>query len=588
MNARKLFALALVLVLAAGMLFANAGQQSSGGGAATAYNLPRNETLYFNGLQWGAPRGNNPYGANTGCAFTTDGHRQTMYETLFLFNQLDNKMYPQIADSYAWSGQTLTVQLNPNVKFSDGSALTSADVVYCFELSKTYAIGASGMWDYLDSVAASGPTTVTFRAKSPFNPGAIEAQLCTFKITPRAYWEGKIRDGDLGRGISDLAAFTAWDLIGSGPYSLMYYDDVKLVMIRNDNYWGQHRSRYGKLPAPKYLAHNIYSTNAVGDAAMRRGEIDVSQQFVASINTYFDVGVRTYIPQAPYYIPGTIPMIVFNTQRPGLDDKAVRKAIAMALDYDMIGTNAMSGYTAPKQPHLMLPTPAEQALIDLDALRPHMWSGQDINGANALLDQAGWVRGADGIRAKGGVRLSFRVECPEGWSDWNAALEVVAQAGSRLGMDITTYFPQAPIWTDDLQSGNFDIIMNSPPGPGMDAPWNRARWVMSSDILSPPGQLNLIGNFGRWQNARATALVNELASETTDAGKKRIWTELNQIYLDEMPAVGLMYRPWLFHQVGTTVWTGFPTFNDGSNIPPQIMIDGYGIRGLYNLSVARR
>jgi ABC-type transport system substrate-binding protein len=49
---------------------------------------------------------------------------------------------------------------------------------------------------------------------------------------------------------------------------------------------------------------------------------------------------------------------------PGLNDPAVRRAIAMSPDYGLIGTNAMSGYTAKMAPSLMLPVPAEQALID--------------------------------------------------------------------------------------------------------------------------------------------------------------------------------------------------------------------------------
>jgi peptide/nickel transport system substrate-binding protein len=57
-------------------------------------------------------------------------------------------------------------------------------------------------------------------------------------------------------------------------------------------------------------------------------------------------------------------MIIFNTTKPGLDDPAVRRAIAMSLDYDPIGTKAMSVYTARMAPSFMLPVPAKQALID--------------------------------------------------------------------------------------------------------------------------------------------------------------------------------------------------------------------------------
>jgi len=581
-----LLSIALILLMTAVGVFAEGSQQSAQTqtGTVTPYNLPRNQTLYFNGLQWGAPSGNSPYVSNSN-TFTSGGHRQVVYETLFTYNLLDGQLYPQIGDSFSWNNRTLTVQLNPNVKFSDGSPLTAADVVYTFDLAKRYAINTSGYWDYLDSVTAQGNYTVIFQGKAPpnFNRLSMLQAISECSITSRNYWESKISNGELGTGIADLSGFPGWDCIGTGPYMPMYHDDVKLVLIRNDNYWGQHPTRYGKLPAPKYIAHNIYRDNAAGDEALRRGEVDVSQQFVAQIWNYFSAGVETYVPQAPYYIPGVIPSIIFNTNKPGLDDPAVRRAIAMVLDYDMIGTNAMSGYTAPKQAHFMTPLPAELALIDEAQLRPYQWTGIDVAGANALLDQAGWVRGADGIRAKGGVRLSFRAECPYGWSDWNASLEVVAQSTRPIGIEVTTYFPEQAVWTSDRENNTFDIIMDSPGGQGISSPWSRANAVMGSSYLTPLGVPNRIGNWGRYQNAEAQRIIDEIPSTSDQARLKELWTRLNVIYLQEMPAAGLMYRPWLFHQVSTRVWTGFPRLGDGTNVPPTILIDGYGIKGLYNL-----
>jgi peptide/nickel transport system substrate-binding protein len=208
----------------------------------------------------------------------------------------------------------------------------------------------------------------------------------------------------------------------------------------------------------------------------------------------------------------------------------------------------------------MLPVPAEQALIDANALKPYQWSGnvtEAVAAANAALDAAGWVKGADGIRAKGGVKLSgIRAECPQGWSDWNASLEVVAQAGKNIGIDIQTYFPIATVWTQDYMNATFDIIMFSPGGAGIASPWSRAYMALSSADLPPAGTPNSIQNFGRWDNKEATDIVTQLAGETDAAKIKELWTRLNVIYLQEMPAAGLMYRPAVFHSVNETVWTG--------------------------------
>jgi peptide/nickel transport system substrate-binding protein len=537
----------------------------------------------------------NPYGvggATFGITPNNGLSRQLIYETLFIYDLLTGTLQPQLGDSYAWNGQTLTVQLSRNVKFWDGKPMTAADVVNSYQLQKTYATGATGWWSYIDSVTAQGDYTVVIRGNSSnFNPKQIETSISGLYITQKAEMDKVV--ARIGSGATALGQWTNMTgaqietQTGTGPYKPYISDETKVVLQRVDTYWGQHASRYGKLPPPRYIAHAIYKDNATGDAAFRAAEVDISQQFISSVWTMFNVNVSTFIPQAPYYFPGVIPMIIYNTKDPRLADPVVRKAIAMALDYDTIGKNAMSGYTAPLTASLMLPTPAEQALVDANALRPYQWSGnlqEAIAAANAVLDSAGWVRGADGIRAKGGVRLAgIRAECPQGWSDWNASLEVVAQAGKLIGIDIQTYFPIATVWTDDYQNGTFDIIMFSPGGVGIASPWNRAYVAMSSADLPPEGTPNPIGNYGRWNNQEATNIITQLAAETDAAKVKELWTRLNIIYLQEMPAAGLMYRPGVFHTVNETVWTGYPRMNDGSGVPPTLNIDGYGIKGLYSL-----
>ncbi|MDR2483410.1 MAG: ABC transporter substrate-binding protein [Treponema sp.] len=597
MKRTKMVCAALALFLGAGTVFAGGGAHpaAGGGGGAPAGSLPRKETLYFNGILWNKVNKWNPYLVG-GDAFGIDAvaGRQLIYETLFVYDQLTGTLKPQLADSYKWDGQTLTVTLNGNAKFWDGKALTAADVVNSFELSKKYATASSGYWSYIDSVTAQGNTAVSIKANAAkFNPKLVEEAINRLYITQKAemdkitakigasetalgQWTNMLPDGTMEAKAS-----------GTGPYIPYLADETKAVLARVDGYWGQHSSRYGKLAAPKYIVHAIYKDNAAGDAAFRAAEVDVSQQFISSVWTMFNANISTYLPQAPYYFPGVIPSIVFNTKKPGLDDPAVRKAIAMALDYNTIGKNAMSGYTAPYTASLMLPVPAEQALIDANALKPYQWDSdlaKATAAANELLDKAGWVKGADGIRAKGGVKLSgFKAECPQGWSDWNASLEVVAQAGKNIGIDIQTYFPIATVWTEDYLNGTFDIIMYSYGGVGIASPWSRAYGSMSSADLPPEGQSNPIQNFGRWVNKEATDIITQIASETNAAKLKELWTRLNIIYLQEMPVAGLMYRPGKFHTVNETVWTGYPKMSDGSGVPPEICIDGYGIKGLYNL-----
>ncbi len=578
---KKCLALTLCLIL---MGVAFTGCQPAGEGEISSF--PRNETLYFNGLQWGPATNFNPFGGNPGNFVVSYQPlaRVLIYETLFVYNQLDNKLYPLLGTEYTWAENVLTVKLNPDAHWSDGEKVTAADVAYTYELTNKYALNSSSIWAYLESVEAVDDTTVTLTGKSgdAFNPKMIEESISAQYIVPKHVWTKY--EEEAGNDGGALLAIPNMDPIASGPYKVFKCDDTMISAIRDDNYWGQAESMYGKLPAPKYIVHNLFKDNPAGDAALKAGEVDVSQQFISQVWKFWEndnLPISTYLSEAPYYVAGSIPSLIMNFSKPGLDDVAVRKAIAMSVDYDTVGQNAMSGYTAPMSPSLMIPTDTEQALLDQSKLKDLQWS-YNVEEANKILDAAGWAKGADGIREKNGVKLSFKVECPGGWTDWNAALEVVAQGGKAIGIDIQTYFPEMSVWINDRDTGSFDMIMHIYPGVGVASPWARARQTMLSGV--PAVGEAAYFNYGRYSNPRADELIALLALETDSAKLKEYWTELNQIYLTDIPTIGLMYRPALFYTVNESVWTGFPHQGDGSNIPPNICMDGYGIQALYVIS----
>jgi len=117
-----------------------------------------------------------------------------------------------------------------------------------------------------------------------------------------------------------------------------------------------------------------------------------------------------------------------------LDQVAVRKAIAIAVDYDSIISNAITNQSAtftqvPRS--LMNPTPGEQALYDSSdpAIQALQWAGNDIAGAEKLLDDAGIKdNDHDGWREYKGKKLTYVASAPNGWNDWTASIDLVASA----------------------------------------------------------------------------------------------------------------------------------------------------------------
>ncbi|MDR0561942.1 MAG: ABC transporter substrate-binding protein [Spirochaetaceae bacterium] len=595
---KKASVLAFILILAGIPAFAGGASQSGSSPAATTGTLPRNETLYYNGLVWGRVTQFNPYGQG-GVSFALTGYNamanNLIYETLFLYNMLDGKIYPHIGQSYAWNGPILTVKLNPNVRFNDGSKFTAADAVNSYILQRDYQTGGSGIWNYIESVTAKDDYTVEIKASTKnYNPKRVEESLAALYMTSKSAWDKILAQADPGKNNRMAVAQYAnlENIVASGPYKPYFWDETKVVLIRDDNYWGKHPSRFGKLPPPKYICHNIFKDNAAGDAAFRVGEVDISHQFISQVWKMWESGakVETYLPQAPYYFPGTTVCLIYNVKKPGLDDPAVRRALSISVDFNTVGQNAMSGYTPPVAASLMLPTQTEQALVDWDAVKPYQWTGtleERAAEANRILDQAGWVKDADGIRAKGGVRLSFTAECPNAYSDWQATLEVVAQSARTVGIEVKTNYLAQPIWVQNRDNTQFDITLMFYSGAGPAAPWSRLNAAIGSTEIPAEGTPNSAQNYGRWINQEVNDILAQILKETDPAKIKALYTRLNIIYLQQVPIAVVMYRPILFFTVNTSNWEGYPKLGDGTNIPPTLCSHGYGIEALYRLKPRR-
>jgi ABC-type dipeptide transport system, periplasmic component len=125
---KKILALVLALTMVLSLTLAQ---------AETVAELPRNETLYFAGQQWGTVNNWNPLSSDSNNAMalsaSASGSRTIMFETLYMYNFLDGSMVPLLASAAPeWNeaNTEITVKLNPAAKWSDGTALTAQDVVY--------------------------------------------------------------------------------------------------------------------------------------------------------------------------------------------------------------------------------------------------------------------------------------------------------------------------------------------------------------------------------------------------------------------------------------------------------------------------
>jgi peptide/nickel transport system substrate-binding protein len=576
---------------------------------APGETLPRNETLYFNGQQWNPVKCWNPFAAgacNNAMAISEgDNVRVIMFESPYLFDMLDGKQYPLLADGpYTWNDAhtEITFKMNAAAHWSDGTPVTADDVAYTWASHIKYnTLVGTNYSPYIDSITATDPATVVVKAKldaagAVVNPLMVQAYLSSNYVMQKAWIQ--TLEARSGGDAEKFKADPADDIVFSGPYHGFYSDDTKVIYIRDDNYWGQDKSMWGKLPIPKYLAHQIFKDNAAGSIALAQGEVDVSQQFNSNVQVLWEnyaLPVSTYLPDPPYNIGASLPTAYYNLKVNGLDQVAIRKAIAIAVDYPTIIANAMTNQSAtfdqvPRS--LMNPTPGEQALYDHAAVASLQWAGNDIEGAKKMLDDAGVKdTNGDGNREWNGKELHYVATCPNGWSDWQAAIEVVAAAGKKIGIDITTSYPEWGVYqtvvtaSDQPLPEGYDIFMMWTDGAGPTQPWGRVRHLLSSEFVGIAG--NWSGNWGQYSNPDVDALIAKLPGLTDPAEVKATYTELVKIYLTDVPSFTLMYRPQSFHTVNESVWTGFPHQDDGTNppVPPMDCTDGWGIACLYNITL---
>ena len=565
--------------------------------------LPRNETLYFVGFNWGPPNGWNPFSNDMNNPLVHEevarGARLTMFETPFMFNALDGSLIPLLAEGvFSWNEDMtqLTYTIREEAHWSNGEPVTARDAVVTFHLSaELNAAGGIAFSAFIDEIEAVDERTVVIHAAltedgRPVNPLMILTFLGQNYILNADWLE------DLAaRHNNDFAAMSmdpGEDVVWSGPYGPYFFNDEIVVIVRDDNYWGQHPNMWGTLPAPRFLAHPIFEDNAAADAAFAAGLIDVNQNFIANVqDMWLEQGlpISTFMEEPPYGMALSLPTAFFNmnSTKPGIDNPVVRRAIAMAVDYDLIVANAITNQSptfrqVPRS--LMNPTPGEQAMFNHEDVAHLQWVGNQINEANELLDEAGIERNAEGMREIDGEVLSFVASVPSGWSDWEAAMEIVAAAGDAIGIEITTDFVDWSVYQGIVTAAHqtdFDIFMMWTDDASPSQPWGRIRHLLSSEFVGIDG--NWSGNWGHWSNERVDELLGLIPLESDEATLREMYTELVEIYLTEVPSFTLMYRPAQFHAINESVWTGFTEYGDGRNVPPLNAVNGFAIADLFNI-----
>ncbi|AUX37864.1 peptide ABC transporter substrate-binding protein [Sorangium cellulosum] len=478
-----------------------------------------------------------------------------IYEPMLIYNTMKSEYTPWLATSYAWSdgNKKLTFTIRPKVQWSDGQPFSAKDVAFTFELLKKHpALDLSGVWKFIDAVAAKDGATVEFTLKRPYVPGL--SYIGHQPIVPEHTW----------KDVADPVTYANENPVATGPFTeVKVFQNQVYELGKNPNYW-----QAGK-PAVDGLRFPAYPGNDPISLALTNGEIDWAGAFVPDIDKVF---VAKDPANHHYWFPlvgGTATLYPNTTKKP-FDDVRVRKAISMGIDREQIVKIAANNYTQP----------ADATGLDdsYNRFRNEKaaagdWVKLDVTRANQLLDEAGYAKGADGIRAKDGKPMRFEINVVTGWSDWVRAVQIIAQNLKQLGIDATLKTYDFSAFFEALQKGTFDMSMGwTTVEP---TPYNFYRDLMSAELVKPVGEISA-RNWHRFGAKEADPLFREFEAAIDPAEQKRIIDELQMIFVQAAPVIPLFKNP-SWGEYNTKRFTGFPTKEDPyakltPNNPPEYLL----------------
>lgn len=479
-----------------------------------------------------------------------------IYEPLLVYNRMSGEWTPWLATEWAWvePARVLRFRLREGVRWSDGQPFSSADVVYTLELLRRFpALDGAGIWGFLEAVGAPDEHTVELRFQRPYSPGL--PLVAHQPVVPRHVWEQ----------VPDPVGFANPEPVGTGPFTEVRRFGPQLFELgRNPHYWQP------GLPAVEALRFPAIASNDQALLALIQGEVDWAGSFVPAVE-------RTYVARDPehfqYWFPAASDTVFLYPQHstPPLDDVRVRRALSLAVDRELLVKVAMQDYAVPAGPTALSDGYAAWRRDDLGG--PQSWVRHDPAAAAALLDEAGWTRGRDGVRERDGEELSLPILCPAGWSDWVRAARMISGDLRAVGIDAPVQGLDFSAWFDRVSRGEFALSLGwSSSGP---TPYPFYRSLMGSATVKPRGT-PAGSNWHRHGDPEADLLLAAFEATSDPAEQHTLSDRMQGLFVDRAPAVPLFPTPG-WGEANTRRFEGFPSAADpyaslSPNAVPDILL----------------
>ncbi len=470
--------------------------------------------------------------------------------------------------------------IRPEATWADGKPVTAADVKWTFETLTTQ--GQPFYRAYYGDVASVESLTdkrvkFTFKVAGNAELPLIVAEMA---IMPKHFWEAEGREFNKS---------TLEPPLGSGPYKIGKVDAGRSIeYIRRDDWWGKDLALFKGFNNFDRVQYDYYRDDNVSLEAFFAGEFDVQIENTAKLwETAYNAAPvmdgRIIKEEIENKRPAGMQAFIYNTRRPLFADKAVRKALAYAFDFEWSNKQfAYGAYTrtdsyfenselassdSPPQgkeleilerfrgqiPDEVFTTPYKAPLTD--------GSGNaraNLRQAIKILDDAGWTLGEDGIRTKDSKRLQFEIlDANPQFERW--VLPFIKNL-KRIGAEANFRVVDSAQYQNRMNDFDFDMTISS--FGQSDSPGNEQRDFWGSEKADQTGSRNYIGV----KNPALDKLIEELVQTKSREELTTIVRAMDRILLSEYYVIPM----WHYNKWRIAHWSHISRPDPLSDISPLI------------------
>jgi peptide/nickel transport system substrate-binding protein len=481
-----------------------------------------------------------------------DGSR-LFYEPLASFDP-DGNLVPILAaemptvvnGAVAKDGLSVTWKLKRGVQWHDGKPFTADDVVFTWEFAADPATAATSAGAYRDVVRIdkldSHTVKVVFKSPTPFWPIAF-CGTGSGMIIPKHVFESF-------RGVKSREAPANLKPVGTGAYRYVDFKPNDVVRAElNPNYHVANRPFFDRVEMKGggdavSAARAVIQTGEYDFAWNLQVEDDILKRMEQGGKGHVDIAVagnteHINVNQTDPYAEVDGEKSSLKTKHLLLSDPAVRQALTLIVDRGSIQEQVYGRLGQATANYINAPARFQS--------KNTKWEF-NVEKANKILDEAGWKRGADGIRAKEGKRLKFLFQ-----TSINAARQkqqaIVKQAATKAGIDVelktivaSVFFGSDPGNPDTLAKFGADLQMYAWQ---FDADPQLSMRVFASWEVATKENRWAGRNTTRWRNEEFDRLYRAAEIEMDPVKRAAHFIRMNDLVVQNVVVVPLIWRSWI-------------------------------------------